>query len=71
MGKHFTILSNMSYNAKLPTACSEGFENNVETTQVGKQSTDVQLVSNQSEVSNYALNWEKHVNIVRSHLITS
>ena len=44
---------------KTPTACSEGFENNVKTTKIGKQSTDVQLVSNQSEVSNSALNSEK------------
>ena len=58
-GKIFHNIIQHELQCKTPTACSEGFENNVETTQVGKQSTDIQLVSSQSEVSNSALNWEK------------
>ena len=70
-GKIFHNIIQYELQCKTPAACSKGFENNMETTQVGKESTDVQLVGNHSEVSHIALNGEKHVNIVRSLLITS
>ena len=58
-GKIFNNIIQHELQCKPPTACSEGFKNNVETTHVGKQSTDVQSVSNQSEVSNNTLSWDK------------
>ena len=58
-GKIFHNIIQHELQCKTPTACSEGFENNVETTQVAQESTDVQLVGNQSEVSHSTPDWEK------------